>query len=58
MSLPYAGHLFISATYDYVYTDVIGQSYEGQDIRVLKICTNGCNDDKPAIFLDGGNLFL
>ena len=52
------GFATFSATYDYVSTEVIGQSFEGVDMRILKICTDGCNDAKPAMFLDGGVSFL
>ncbi|XP_044732015.1 carboxypeptidase B-like isoform X2 [Chrysoperla carnea] len=31
----------------------IGKSYEGRDLEVLKISSGG-NEDKPAIFIDGG----
>ena len=38
---------------------VIGQSWEGRDLKILKICRGGCGN-KPAIWIDGGNdlLFL
>ena len=47
-------HIF-SANFDYVSSEVIGQSYEGRDLRLLKICTDGCNDAKPAMYIDGGD---
>ena len=31
----------------------IGQSYEGRDMRVLKVCRGGCGN-KPAMWIDGG----
>ena len=33
---------------------MIGQSFEGTDLRLLKICRDGCNDQKPAVWIDGG----
>ena len=43
----------LAAKYDFVETEVIGQSYEGRDMKILKICKGGCGN-KPAIWLDGG----
>ena len=34
-------------------TETIGQSYEGADLRIAKICRGGCGD-KPAIYIEGG----
>lgn len=43
----------IAANCDYAETEVIGQSYEGQDLTVMKLCKGGCGT-KPAVWLDGG----
>jgi len=34
-------------------TEVIGQSWEGRDLVVLKLCSGVCGD-KPGIWIDGG----
>ena len=46
---------YLEATYDWVSTETIGQSYEGQDMRLLKVCRDaaGCGS-KPAMWFDGG----
>ncbi|XP_023330917.1 carboxypeptidase B [Eurytemora carolleeae] len=44
---------FLVSTYDYVSVSSIGQSYEGNDMRVLSVCKGGCGN-KPAIWIDGG----
>jgi len=44
---------YLEATYDFVSTESIGKSYEGQDMRIIKVCRGGCGD-KPAMFYDGG----
>jgi len=45
---------FLEANYDYVTIENIGQSYEGTDMRVLKVCLDGCTGSKPAMWIDGG----
>lgn len=45
---------YLQATYpDLVSLESIGKSYEGADMRVVKICKGGCGN-KPAIWVDGG----
>ena len=46
---------YLEATYDWVSTESIGKSYEGQDMRLLKVCKNsgGCGE-RPAMWIDGG----
>lgn len=44
---------YLAATYDYVSVESIGKSYEGVDMRVLKVCQGGCGQ-KPAMWIDGG----
>merc|ERR1719175_480381 len=44
---------YLEETYDFVTTEVIGQSYEQRDMRVISICRGGCGN-KPAIWIDGG----
>ena len=34
-------------------TETIGQSYEGTDLRIAKICRGGCGN-KPAMYIEGG----
>ncbi len=41
-------------TYEFVSTEVIGQSYEGRDMRVIKICRSGNCGDKPGMYIEGG----
>jgi len=43
----------VAALYDFVETEVIGQSWEGRDLKIIKICKDGCGN-KPAIWIDGG----
>jgi hypothetical protein len=44
---------FISETYDFVKTEVIGQSYEGRETRTISICRAECGD-KPGMYIEGG----
>ena len=44
---------YLESTYDFVSTESIGKSYEGSDMRILKVCRGGCRD-KPALWVDGG----
>ena len=44
---------YLENKYDYVNTEVIGNSYEGWDMRVLKVCRGGCGQ-MPAVWVDGG----
>ncbi len=37
---------------------MIGTSYEGRDIRVLKVCRDGCNEEKPAVYVQAGEVIL
>ena len=37
-----------------VSTEVIGQSYEGRDMRVIKICGGGECGKKPGMYIEGG----
>merc|ERR1711872_104248 len=43
----------LAAEYEDVETEVIGQSWEGRDLKIIKICRGGCGN-KPAIWIDGG----
>ena len=49
----YAYFDFLEATYDFVSIETIGQSFEGRDMRVAKVCRGGCKN-KPSIWIDGG----
>jgi len=44
---------YLEATYDFVTTETIGQTTEGRDMRVAKVCKGGCGS-KPAVWIDGG----
>ena len=44
---------YLEETFDFVSTEVIGQSFEGRDMRVVKVCRGGCGD-KKAVWIDGG----
>ena len=39
---------------DLVSTEVIGNSYEGRQMRIMKICKGGTCGQKPAMWVDGG----
>ena len=43
----------VAANFDFAETEVIGSSYEGRDMKIMKICQGGCGN-KPAVWLDGG----
>ena len=45
----------VTASYDYAETEVIGYSFEGRKMQVIKICKGECGN-KPAIWIDGGIL--
>jgi len=42
----------LEATYDWLTTETIGQSYEGRDQRVAKICRDGCGT-KKVMYIEG-----
>ena len=44
----------LAAQHDWVETEVIGQSWEGRDLKIVKICAGGCGR-RPAVWIDGGN---
>ena len=39
---------------EFVSTEVIGKSYEGRTMRILKICRGGTCGQKPAMWIDAG----
>lgn len=41
--------------FDYAETEVIGKSYEGRDMTVMKLCKTGSCGSKPAVWIDGGS---
>ena len=45
----------VAVTYGYAETEVVGYSFEGRKMQVIKICKDGCGN-KPAIWIDGGIL--
>merc|ERR1712240_75284 len=44
---------YLETTYDFIETESIGKSYEGQEMIVLKVCKGGCGS-KPAMWIDSG----
>merc|ERR1719317_179232 len=44
---------YLEDNYDIVSTESLGQSYEGSDMRIARVCKGGCGN-KPAIWLDSG----
>ena len=44
---------YAESMFPHVSTEVIGQSLEGQDLRLIKLCRDGCGT-KPAVYLQGG----
>merc|ERR1712183_1256924 len=44
---------YVEETFDFVSTESIGKSYEGSDMRIVKVCKGGCGN-KPAMWIDGG----
>jgi len=44
---------YVEETFDFVETESIGKSYEGSDMRIVKVCKGGCGS-KPAMWIDGG----
>merc|ERR1712236_124081 len=44
---------YLESTYDFIETESIGQSYEGQEMVVLKVCRGGCGN-KPVMWIDSG----
>ena len=41
---------FLQDTYDFVSTESIGQSYEGSEMIIAKVCRGGCGN-KPAMWI-------
>eukprot|EP00095_Tigriopus_kingsejongensis_P005647 maker-scaffold695_size110128-snap-gene-0.19 protein:Tk05647 transcript:maker-scaffold695_size110128-snap-gene-0.19-mRNA-1 annotation:"unnamed protein product" len=44
---------YLEESFEDVSTEIIGQSYEGRDMRLISICRGGCGN-KPAMWVDGG----
>ena len=44
---------FLARNYSFLTTEVIGKSYEGRDMKVVKVCKEGCGN-KKAVWIDGG----
>ena len=44
---------YLQDTYDFVTLESIGQSHEGSDMIIAKVCKGGCGN-KPAMWIDGG----
>ncbi len=39
-----------------MFTEVIGSSFEGRDMRILKICPGGVCGQSPVMWVDSGNI--
>merc|ERR1711874_490958 len=44
---------YLEQTFDFVSTEIVGQSEEGRDMRVARVCKGGCGG-KKAVWIDGG----
>jgi len=44
---------YLETTYDFCEKENIGQTFEGQDMIVMKVCKGGCGN-KPAMWIDSG----
>lgn len=44
---------YLEQTFDFCEKETIGQSHEGQDMIVMKVCKGGCGS-KPAMWIDSG----
>ena len=44
---------YLETTYDFCQTESIGQTYEGEEMIVMKVCKGGCGN-KPAMWIDSG----
>merc|ERR1711892_1441809 len=44
---------YLETTYDFCQTENIGQSFEGQEMVVMKVCRGECGN-KPAMWIDSG----
>jgi len=44
---------YLEQTFDFVSTEIVGQSGEGRDMRVARVCKGGCGG-KKAVWIDGG----
>merc|ERR1712080_744843 len=49
----YSWFTYLESTCDFCETENIGQSYEGQEMIVMKVCKGGCGN-KPAMWIDSG----
>jgi len=44
---------YLETTYDFCETENIGETFEGQQMIVMKVCKGGCGN-KPAMWIDSG----
>ena len=44
---------YLETTYDFCQTESIGQTYEGEQMIVMKVCKGGCGN-KPIMWIDSG----
>jgi len=43
----------LAASNPHIETEVIGESWEGRELKIVKVCRGGCGN-KPAVWIDGG----
>ncbi len=48
---------YLETTYDFVTPQSIGETYEGRDMRIARVCRGTCGE-KPAVWIDGGKPFI
>lgn len=49
----YDYYSYLESTYNFTSVESIGQSHEGEEMLLLKVCRGGCGN-KPAMWLDSG----
>ena len=53
---------YLEQTFDFVSTEIVGQSGEGRDMRVARVCKGGCGGKKAvwigAVLCTVGQVFL
>ena len=48
---------YLETTYDFCETEIIGQTYEGQNMIIMKVCKGGCGN-KPAMWIGRSSINL
>jgi len=44
---------YLETNFEFCETEVIGETYEGQEMKVMKVCKGGCGN-KPTMWIDSG----